>query len=160
VVSSSTLVQTAESYGIAVDAASVYWTFSGSPTTVRKAPLGGGQPVTLATVSGPGFGIAVDAKHAYFGTSSAVMKVPIDGGPVTTLADAAGHGIALDEKYVYFTDLSSTVKKVPKDGGTVTTLATNLSAPWPIAVDSKSVYWGNQGSSGTANGSVMKLTPK
>jgi len=160
VVPSSSLVQTASSYGIAVDASSVYWTFFGDPTTVRKAPLGGGMPVTLATVAGPGFGIAVDATNVYFGTSTAVMKVPLNGGTPTTLASSTGQGVAIDDDYVYFTDWSSTVKKVPKNGGSVVTLATGQLRPWPIAVDATSVYWGNCGADGQANGSVMKLAPK
>jgi len=160
VVPSSSLVQTASSYGIAVDATSVYWTFFGSPTTVRKAPLGGGMPVTLATLTGPGEGIAVDATYVYFGTGSAVMKVPLDGGTATTLATSPGQGLAIDDSYVYFTDWSSTVKKVSKNGGAVVTLATGQLRPWPIAVDGTSVYWGNCGADGQSNGSVMKLTPK
>jgi hypothetical protein len=160
VVPSSSLVQTASSYGIAVDATSVFWTFFGSPTTVRKAPLGGGMPVTLATVEGPGEGIAVDAAYVYFGTGSAVMKVPLGGGTPTTLASSSGQGLAIDDSYVYFTDWSSTVKKVSKNGGTVVTLATGQLRPWPIEVDGTSVYWGNCGADGQANGSVMKLTPK
>jgi hypothetical protein len=160
VVPSSSLVQTASSYGIAVDAANVYWTFFGSPTTVRKAPLGGGKPVTLATVDGPGSGIAVDASYVYFGTSSAVMKVPLNGGTPTTLASATGQGVAIDDDNVYFTDWSSTVKRVSKNGGAVVTLASGQLRPWPIAVDATSVYWGNCGADGQSNGSVMKLTPK
>ena len=159
-VPSSALVQTASSYGIAVDAHNVYWTFFGDPTTVRKAPLGGGVPVTLATTAGPGYGIAVDATHVYFGTGAAVMKVPIDGGTLATLADSTGQGIALDDSYLYFTDWQSSVKKVSKSGGAVITLAAGQTRPLGIAVDANSVYWGNSGTDGNSDGSVMRLTPK
>jgi hypothetical protein len=160
VVPSSSLVQTASSYGIAVDATNVYWTFFGNPTTVRKAPLNGGKPVTLATVEGPGSGIAVDVSYAYFCAGTAVMKVPLNGGTPTTLASSTGQGVAIDDDNVYFTDGSSTVKKVSKNGGTVVTLASGQLRPGPIAVDATSVYWGNTGADGQSNGSVMKLTPK
>ena len=85
---------------IAADATSVYWTNSGANVastgvastgddTVRKVPLGGGTPVTLASrpssTLGPreAFGIAVDATSVYWASdiqygmvaSGAVMKV-------------------------------------------------------------------------------------
>jgi hypothetical protein len=46
--------------------------------------------------------------------------------------------------------------KVPLGGGTPMTLASGQSSAGSIVVDATSVYWVNN----TANGTVMKLTPK
>lgn len=65
-------------YGIAIDATSVYFTVDDG--TVRKVPLGGGPPVTLASCRSHPLAIAVDATSVYWtetagdGTGS-VMKV-------------------------------------------------------------------------------------
>ena len=82
---------------------------------VMKAPLDGGRPATLAKVTGPGFGIAVDATHVYWVTVNAVMRVALAGGSEETLAATGGSGIAIDETSVYFTDHASpgNVSKVP-----------------------------------------------
>jgi hypothetical protein len=158
VVPSSTLPQTASSYGIATDANSVYWTSFRDPCVVYKAPLAGGTPTTLATVTGPCFGIAVDSTAAYFAASSGVYSVSLNGGTPKRLTSSSAQGIAMDDAFVYFTDFASTVKKVSKSGGAAISLATRQDKPWGIAVDATSVYWVNAGSSGT--GSVIKLSPK
>jgi hypothetical protein len=166
VVPASALQQSFATYGITTDATSVYWTTFSAPCAVMKAPLGGGAPVALATVSsGAGSGIAVDASHVYAGAGQTVVKIPLAGGAPVTLATSGGQGIAIDESYVYFTNFSSSgkVQKVAKSGGPAIVLATDQSMPWGIAVDATSVYWVNAGNeSGQApwTGSVMKLTPK
>jgi sugar lactone lactonase YvrE len=77
----------------------------------------------------------------------------------TTLASGQStpNGIALDTASVYWTNSGDgTVMKVPLGGGTPATLASGQSSAGSIAVDATSVYWVNN----TANGTVMKLTPK
>jgi uncharacterized protein DUF5050 len=152
-----------ETYGIAVDAHSVYWTLFTDPTSVMKAPIEGGTATTLTSAAGAGEGIAVDADSIYFATGQGVMKVPLAGGAKTVLSSSPASGIAIDDTYVYFTNFDSgagAVKKVAKSGGGTITLATGQALPWGIAVDGTSVYWTNAGSETGATGTIMKLTPK
>lgn len=161
VVPANALQQTFSSYGIAVDATSVYWTTFSTPGTVMKAPLGGGSPTTLGSAPGSGYGIAVDATNVYWITSEAVMKVALSGGMPVILAPTGGQGIAVDDANVYWTDFGNpgSVSKVSIRGGAATVLATDLQYPAGIAVDATSVYWVNSGDSDNT-GYVMKLTPK
>jgi hypothetical protein len=160
-VPASSLPQTFSSYGIAVDAISVYWTTFSTPGTVMKAPLAGGNPTTLGSAPGSGYGIAIDATSVYWITSETVTKVALNGGTPVILAPTGGQGIAVDDANVYWTDFGNpgSVSKVSINGGAATVLATNLQRPAGIAVDATSVYWVNSGD-GDNTGYVMKLTPK
>jgi hypothetical protein len=152
-----------ETYGIAVDDQSVYWTMFMDPTSVMKAPIGGGAATTLASTAGAGFGLAVDADSIYFATGQGVMKVPLAGGTTTMLSSSPAAGIAIDDAYVYFTNFNTgpgAVKKVAKSGGATITLATGQLLPWGIAVDATSVYWTDAGTETGATGTIMKITPK
>ena len=69
-------------------------------------------------------------------------------------------GIAVNATDVYFTmSRAGTVSRVSRSGGAVQVLATSqpFPAPGEIALDSKNVYWVNQGAS-QGTGSVMKLS--
>jgi Putative metal-binding motif len=171
-----TLVQSVGEYAmdsVAVDATSVYWTSSSSygPGTgaVMKLPIGGGNPITLASEQDTWGRLAVDATSVYWTTyalygdhSGAVMKVPIDGGNPTTLASGQidPSGVAVDATNVYWVvndeaddgTVSSALRKVPVGGGNPTTLASGPGYFIDIAVDATSVYW-------TSNGGLVRKVP-
>jgi hypothetical protein len=144
--------------GVAVDTTSVYWVGS---TAAMKTSLGGGVGITLCSVQGSPYAVALDSSNLYWSnsaTSGAIMSVPVNGGNANTIASGQNtpKGIAIDSQYIYWTNYgSNTVMKAPLAGGTPITLASNQHYPWAIAVDDTSVYFTTVG-----DGTIMKVTPK
>ena len=150
-----------ESYGLAVDASSLYFATFSAPMSILKVSLQGGAIQTLAQSAGPGGGIAIDGASVYWSDGSGLSKVSKTGGSVQKLSSVpAGFvgGIAVDASNVYWTS-ASTVQRVALDGGPTFTLADNQATPGVIAVDDHSVYWANSGQAGGV-AAIMKATPK
>ncbi len=124
---------------------------------VMKAPLYGGSPVTLATVSNvlsEPEDIATDAAGSAYWTDSGtdtVNKVGIHGGAVVPLASkqAFPFGIAVAGTNVYWADMDGgtimTTLKSPVSGAAPSTLASGQDQPTRIAVDASHLYWANSG---------------
>jgi hypothetical protein len=150
--------------GVAIDATNAYWV-NAVQGTVKKVPLAGGTPVTLASgqPTASAAAIAVDAAGIYWtnAATGTVMKVPLDGGTPTTLASKHGYpyAIAVDATSVYWTDYDeANVMRVPKGGGPSTTLASGQDNPQAIAIDATSVYW-IDGPAPTGDGVVPTCDP-
>ena len=98
-------------YGIAVDAANVYWS---DDSSIYKVPLGGGAATSLAS----GRCISVDATSLYYVTytppGGSLMKTPLAGGAPTLLArvDATCSATAVDSTSVYWTVAPGNVMKL------------------------------------------------
>ena len=143
---------TPKEWGVAADATFVYWTDQAKG--LFKVPIGGGEPITIATagISNPG-GIVIDATTLYWANAqSTIQKIPLAGGSVTTLAagQESVQTLAIDAGYIYWTNtgltyLAGSVNRVAKAGGAVTILATAQDDPAGLAVDATDVYWVNGG---------------
>lgn len=141
---------------LAVDATSVY-VATGNGEIVA-VPIGGGTPQLLSFQQTSDEAVAVDGTSVYWANSAGdVMKAALDGGGATPLVIGASDivALAIDDTNVYFTvsEGLGAVAKVPIGGGTPTMLASNVAAPYAIAVDATSVYVS------TYDG-VLKITPK
>lgn len=81
---------------IAVDVNWIYWTDyedASGGGAVRRAPIGGGMPSTLAPNQDSPLSVAVDGSNVYWtnfgrGSDGAVLSMPIAGGSPRTLASA------------------------------------------------------------------------
>lgn len=132
------------------DGVHLYWS-SGGDNTLRKLPLGGSAPTTLATATTAVSSIALDATHLYWttwGTSETVMRVAVTGGTPETLASEQPYpnAVAVNDGSVYWGTSGSgvglgAVLKVPVTGGSPVTVASGQSAPRTIVFDSTSLYW-------------------
>jgi hypothetical protein len=155
---------------IAVDSTSVYctsWQRTAQSPLVRISK--GGGSTTIAR-GGP-IDVVVDGTYVYWiaavtGSPGNVFRANKDGSGVVTLTATgpAVIGLAVDDAYVYWSDLGTghgdgTIQKcaIAGCGGTPTTVASAQASPFRIAVDASAIYWLNVGNSGNGAGSLMKL---
>lgn len=148
-------------FGIAMDAANIYFT-SYWTNSVMRMPLAGGTVTSLTpTLSDSGAtGIAVNATSIYWGASNSALNVtPLAGGAVTTLVSGEQDpmGVAVDASDVYWTDFySGSVKKMPLAGGVVTTLVSgSTDYVAGIAVNANSIYYAARDANSV--GSILRL---
>ncbi len=141
--------------------------------TVKRIPLGGGTPSTVASASGLIYhrALALDNTYVYFGDDVGIRRVPKEGGTVTILASGYdSYEMALDYGYVYWTEWSlvadDAIRRVPKAGGAVQTivLGGTLANPHGIAVDGSYVYWTEEDSGkvrrvSKKGGTILDLVP-
>jgi hypothetical protein len=124
-----------------------------------KVPASGGAPAVFATTEGPAYLLAIDAQNVYWAGSNqgdaSIVKAPIDGGAPTTLVTGqVANALAVDDKYVYWTNngnyagdaldsgsISGSVMRVPIDGGPPEPLASGLHDALGIAVNGSEAYF-------------------
>ena len=155
----STVVATnqANAYAIAADDSYVYWTTTGTTSTIDQAPVGGGGATVLySSEDDYPSALAVVSGEVYWADEviqGAVSRIPVGGGASIPVASDVAYPTTLTANggVLYFTLLSTTsdsagaVLSVPVGGGTVATLASQQEIdegePSSIAVGGGNVYW-------------------
>ena len=143
---------------IAVDSKSLFWVQHGPTSTMMvKAPIGGGDVATLASVNGTNNWVAVGISGVYWsetgsGNSSSIFRdrrrrrrAGDDGGAADPILR-----FTLGADGVYWTT-GTGVMKSAFDGGAPTTLSPQPSVG-EIVVDAANVYW-----VGVDAGTIMKV---
>ena len=144
---------------IALDATHAYFT-NAIMGKVHKVPIGGGNPVELATSTAPGR-IAVNASYVVWeADASTLRKVPLSGSASSQVATTGGiSALAVDASSAYYAS-GTTIYKVSLSGGTPTTLLTLTGYPTSLAVVGSTLYFTYAGaveSVSTSGGTTTKL---
>jgi hypothetical protein len=150
--------------GIAVDAASVYWSYapwstpssSGGtgPGAIMKVSKGGGASVSLATTHAGVFFFVVAGGHVYWEDDGFLEMEATSGGTSQSLNfDHVGTGTLVADgtdlySFGYWGDVDSfSIQSEPLGSGTLTNVMDKGALPlWPaeimnLAVDPENVYW-------------------
>ena len=155
----STVVATdqANAYAIAADDSFVYWTTTGTASTINEAPVsGGGATVLFSSQDEYPSALVIVAGQVYWTDAipqGTVSRVPVGGGASIPVASNVAYPTALAANggTLFFTLLSTTsessgsVLSVPLGGGSVATLASQQAIDMgelsSIAVGAGNVYW-------------------
>ena len=143
----------------------VYTSGYGIDTTLRTAPMAGGDSRMLADGMGFVGGLQTDDTNAFvLGSKGFVVRMPLRGGDakrdiLTGPRVTVRSGIAVDESFVYWTDEGQgAIFRAPKSGGDPEPIATHLVRPFAITTDQTAVYFTTQGSMESGpEGTVMKV---
>jgi len=139
-------------YGVAVDAAHVYWTNTATNTIGRANLDGTGANQSFITGANAPYEVAVDATHVYWtnnGTNT-IGRANLDGtnsDPSFIPGASNPQGVAVDAAHVYWANTdSNTIGRANLDGtGANQSFTTTSSLPVGVAVDAAHVYWANVG---------------
>jgi hypothetical protein len=143
---------TARVLDLAITGSHLYWTVSHDPPdaamgTVKRVPLAGGTPQTVATLpSGTQpLAVALNATHVFFTTAGdrRVMRADVGGGGLATLASELKEpmSIAVDAQRVVWTDLQSGVQTTPLDGGVDPVELAPTGGAGPLALSDTHAYF-------------------
>jgi hypothetical protein len=137
---------------IALDDRYVYWA---SLDVLRRAPLAGGAPVTLATGN---FlrGMKLDGDHVYFFQSrqgaGSIDRVLKEGGESERLASALSpSALAIRGGDLFWSDSAAlvdegSINRLALDGSATNVMATGLTQPASLAIDGDHLYFRSDGS--------------
>jgi hypothetical protein len=125
---------------IALDDQNVYVLGKADVLKLPKCQTG---QVVLASTSGLGGGLAVDAGYVYWSDGEVIQRTPRDGGSVETVTNAAplGDQFVVSDSFIYWGGGSGVVVRMPASGGAPQVIADGLTAPVVYAVDAHSVYF-------------------
>lgn len=153
------------SYRLAAGDGVVCWTDHGKPGgkgAVSCLDLKSGEKTPIGEEEQDPYGIALDGTEVFWvNFGGEVVRGDVRGGGREVLfkGDPGPYGIALDEDWVYWTNrLDGTVSRLRREAprDEPMTLAAGQRSPAAIAVDTRAIYWINEGSR-CDDGAVVRL---
>jgi hypothetical protein len=137
------LASSGEAYPMTIGAGFVWWGEVGSSATIRRVPLTGGAPETIATGMRNPRSMAANASSVFWSDDDGIWRVPTQGGPPTLLVPNTfqPRGLLLDANFLYWGEGNSgRIARVPLAGGAATTLFSGNN-PWQLGLGGGSLYW-------------------
>jgi hypothetical protein len=156
-------------WGVAVDAAHVYWTNVGNGTIGRANLDGTGANQSFITGANLPTGVAVDAAHIYWTNNGngTIGRAELDGTTAKTQSYITGAngpwGVAVDAGYVYWTNAGNgTIGRANLRGITTKnqSFVTGADGPRGVAVDAAHIYWANNGNGAIGRAELDGTTAK
>lgn len=148
--------------GLTADTNNLYWASVGQAAIRSLSLANGGAATNLVADQDTVLSLRIHGGALYWssddlsaGSVGGVFSVPTAGGAPTVLATGQhGHTVAVDDKFVYWTDdTAGKILRVAIAGGTPQVMAANQATPTDLAIDAQNIYWVNS----VSNGSVVKL---
>jgi virginiamycin B lyase len=141
-------------YGVAVDAAHLYWANVVGGTIARANLDGTGVDPSLVALPGTNTprGVAVDGAHVYWANPDGhtIGRANLDGTSVKqdfiTIPNAKSpYGVAVDAAHIFWANNDGTIGRAKLDGTGIFGALIQGGTPSSLAVDATHVYWGNGG---------------
>ncbi|MBI2583204.1 MAG: discoidin domain-containing protein [Candidatus Aenigmarchaeota archaeon] len=143
--------------GIALDSGNIYFAAAGAISKTAKNAF---TPSDMARGIGNATHVAVDNQNAYWLDGGKIKRVVLNAnaqncaGANCLFASASAKGLALDSRFVYYTEDDS-VKRIPKDGGSEEILYKNKAGINDVFVAGDDIYAAVNG--GTGKGKIVKI---
>jgi hypothetical protein len=155
----------ASASGIALGPSDIYWANDVADGGILRAPLDGGDPVTIVPYVGNPYEVVVSSTTVYWiaYAGDRVFHAPLTGGSQALFyydSNAPIAGLGIDDERLYYTEQSSLgpVGVVPLDGGAATAIAHD-NGTFAVVSDGTYAYYSSPNGDAPANDGAIVRVP-